>query len=91
MVRALRIAVRAVAIYIAVSIAVAILMAEMTLHPWRRPMRDREKEKIARSYSIHGAELPPRHSLIRAGANPEHAQLWLDFERASIVSYVTIR
>jgi uncharacterized protein len=59
MARTLRIAVKAVAIYIAVSIAVAILMAEMTLHPWRRPMRDREKEKIARSYSIHGAELQP--------------------------------
>jgi hypothetical protein len=58
MARALRIAVKAVAIYIAVSI-VAILMAEMTLHPWRRPMRGGEKEKIARSYSIHVTELQP--------------------------------
>jgi uncharacterized protein len=59
MARGLRIALKAVVIYVAVSVAVAILMAEMTLHPWRRPLPDKDKERIAHIYAPYSAILQP--------------------------------
>lgn len=59
MYRGLRIALKAVAIYVAVSVAVALLMAEMTLHPWRRPLPDKDKERIAHVYGQYSANLQP--------------------------------
>jgi pimeloyl-ACP methyl ester carboxylesterase len=59
MARGLRIAQKAVVIYVAVSVAVAILMAEMTLHPWRRPLPDKDKERIAHIYAPYSAILQP--------------------------------
>jgi pimeloyl-ACP methyl ester carboxylesterase len=59
MLRPIRIALKAVAIYAAVSLTVAIVMAEMTLHPWRRPLPDQNKERIARIYAQYSAKLQP--------------------------------
>ena len=59
MARGLRIALKVVVIYAAVSAAVAIVMAEMTLHPWRRPLPDKDKDRIAHIYGPYGANVQP--------------------------------
>src|SRR5436309_3928336 len=53
--RPIRIALKAVAIYVAVSLAVGIVMAELTLHPMQR--RPPDTACIARLYAQSGAEL----------------------------------
>lgn len=55
--RATRIVLKAAVIYAAVSLVVGLVLAELTLHPWRRPLND--AEQIARRYEQHGAELQP--------------------------------
>ena len=55
--RPIRIALKAVAIYVAVSLAVGIVMAELTLHPMQR--RPPDTVRIARLYAQSGAELHP--------------------------------
>jgi hypothetical protein len=57
--RPIRIALKAVAIYAAESLTVAIVMAEMTLHPWRRPLPDKDKQRIAHIYAQYSANLQP--------------------------------
>ena len=71
--RPIRIALKAVAIYAAVSLTVAIVMAEMTLHPWRRPLPDKDKERIAHIYAQYGANLQP---VIINAADGAELQAW---------------
>jgi len=55
--RPVRIAVKAITIYVALSLVVAVVMAELTLHPMRLPLPDRAR--IAAMYAPYGADLQP--------------------------------
>jgi len=55
--RPIRIAFKAVVIYVAVSLPVGIVMAELTLHPVQR--RPPDTARIARNYAQYGAGLQP--------------------------------
>jgi len=55
--RPVRIAVKALTIYVALSLVVAVVMAELTLHPMRLPLPDRAR--IAAMYAPYGADLQP--------------------------------
>lgn len=55
--RPVRIAVKAITIYVALSLVVAVVMAELTLHPMRLPLPDRAR--IAAMYAPYGADLHP--------------------------------
>jgi pimeloyl-ACP methyl ester carboxylesterase len=55
--RPVRIAVKALTIYVALSLVVAIVMAELTLHPMRLPLPDRAR--IAAMYAPYGSDLQP--------------------------------
>ena len=57
--RPMRIALKAFAIYAVVSVIVGVVLAELTLHPWRRAMPVADQEKIARAYQQFGAVLQP--------------------------------
>ena len=57
--RPLRIALKATGIYATVSLIVGLVLAELTLHPWHRPMPVADQEKVARSYEQYGAVLHP--------------------------------
>jgi len=55
--RKARVAMQALAVYVALSCVVAIVMAELTLHPMRLPPPD--KSRIAAMYASYGADLQP--------------------------------
>jgi dipeptidyl aminopeptidase/acylaminoacyl peptidase len=57
--RPVRIVLKAAGIYAAISLVVGVVLAELTLHPWRRPMTVTDKEKIACVYEQYGAALQP--------------------------------
>jgi uncharacterized protein len=55
--RPLRIVLKAAGIYAAISVLVGIVLAELTLHPWHRPLKN--QEQIVRMYAQYGATLQP--------------------------------
>jgi hypothetical protein len=49
--RPFTIALKAVATYVLASLVVAIVMAELTLHPWRRPLTPVDKDRVEAVYA----------------------------------------